>query len=83
MIEKAYGHVISMFLYCINFFLCVRFPAAIDSKPPKSMVTSVKKRDQMRREAMAKQMKLFDFEKEMKHGSGGASRQVKFCSRIK
>ncbi|XP_077965805.1 spermatogenesis-associated protein 7 homolog isoform X3 [Styela clava] len=43
--------------------------SAIDNKPPKSMTTSVKKRDQMRREAMAKQMKLFDFEKEMKHSS--------------
>lgn len=48
--------------------------SAIDSKPPKSMMSSVKKRDQMRREAMAKQMKLFDFEKGMKHGSGANSR---------
>nr|XP_039259876.1 spermatogenesis-associated protein 7 homolog isoform X3 [Styela clava] len=50
--------------------------SAIDNKPPKSMTTSVKKRDQMRREAMAKQMKLFDFEKEMKH-SGSLSNQMR------
>lgn len=33
------------------------------------MQTSVKKRDQMKREAMAKQMKFLDFEKGMKHGT--------------
>lgn len=40
---------------------------AIDNAPPRSMMTSVKKRDQMKREAMAKQMNLYDFEKNMKH----------------
>lgn len=49
---------------------------AIDNKPPKSMTTSVKKRDQMRREAMAKQMRLFDFEKEMKHSSSPSHHQM-------
>ena len=72
LISDMVHRILVKIYYYLLWFSLVTFisfeliSGAIDTTPPKSISKSTKKRDQMRRDALVKQMKLYDFERNMK-----------------